>query len=447
MKQPKLIFTVCLHIASTAIFSQNYADTYAGDGAGYEDGDTSVALFRKPVGMCADASGNIFIVEEGNHTVRKITPDGIVSTLAGNGEAGYADGDATSAQFNSPFDLCVDDDGNIYVSDFLNQRIRKISPEGVVSTIAGSGIAGYLDASGVSSQFNYPRGIVADDAGNIFVSDSWNHRIRKIDVSGEVTTFAGGGDVIGVSSVGAYIDASDTTARFYTPCGLSIDEDNNIYVADAYNHRIRKINTAGLVITVAGSGLSGSDTGGFLDGTVSDTRFNTPTELYVHASGNIYVSDTYNNMIRLIDGETVSTIAGNLEPGYEDGYDSLAAFRFPRGLYCDPENEILFVNDYTNHAIRKIYLNATVSAVQGENVNTGFSIYPNPADEYLQIQLLVAPLSDATISLYDVSGKLLTCNNITNEMNEIKVSHLPAGLYIIKLHSEKLTYTKQLMIL
>ncbi len=136
----------------------------------------------------------------------------------------------------------------MYVSDFINQRIRKISNDMEVTTIAGSGQAGYLEGPADEAKFNYPRGICLDDTGNIYIGDSWNHRIRKISTDGIVSTWAGGGTTIGVQSVGDYVDASDTAARFYTPCEVSIDQFNNIFVADAYNHRIRKIDPTRMVI-------------------------------------------------------------------------------------------------------------------------------------------------------------------------------------------------------
>ena len=224
-------------------FAQNYVSTYAGDGTnGYADGDTSTCKFKGPFGMCIDNSGNLYIADNSNHRIRKISTDGTVATLAGTGVAGYLDGPGSTAKFNAPSDLCADADGNIYVSDFQNQYIRKITPDGTVSTIAGSGVAGFLDGTSSVAEFNYPRGICIDAQGNLFIGDSWNHRIRKIDVNGNVTTLAGGGDTIGVQSQGNYKDGSDTLARFNVPCGMSIDGDGNLYVADNKNHRVQKFN-------------------------------------------------------------------------------------------------------------------------------------------------------------------------------------------------------------
>ena len=200
------VITFFLLIAHSFIHAQNYVTTYAGDGvSGLVNGDTAVARFKAPFGICIDKNENLFLADQDNHCIRMITHDGIVSTYAGTGIAGYADGPDSTAQFNSPIDVCVDEAGNVYVSDFGNQYIRKISAAGMVSTVAGNGIPGYVDGPAATAEFNYPRGICIDPSGNLYIGDSWNHRIRKIDSSGEVSTYAGGGNSFGVQSVGDYL--------------------------------------------------------------------------------------------------------------------------------------------------------------------------------------------------------------------------------------------------
>ncbi len=211
--------------------SQNYVSIYAGTGSsGFVNGDTSIASFNRPFGICIDTAGNLYIADAYNNCIRKISTDGQVSIYAGSGTAGYLDGEASEAKFNQPLNICLDDEGNMYVSDFINQRIRKISSDMMVTTIAGTGQSGHQNGAAAEAKFNYPRGICIDDTGNLYIGDSWNHRIRKISVDGVVSDWAGGGTVIGVQSVGDYVDASDTAARFYTPCELSIDQFNNIFV-------------------------------------------------------------------------------------------------------------------------------------------------------------------------------------------------------------------------
>jgi sugar lactone lactonase YvrE len=350
---------------SGCLKAQNVVYTHAGNGSqGFVNCDSATARFRTPFGICADKDGNLIVADAGNNCIRKITPSGNVTTLAGSGTAGYADGPAGSARFNSPTGVCTDDSGNVYVADFQNHRIRKISYDNVVTTIAGSGAAGYLDAAGPNAMFSYPRGICRDSSGNLYVGDSWNHRIRKIDAFWVVTTFAGGGTASGVQSVGSHKDGQDTSARFYTPAGLSIDRNGNIFVADAYNHRIRKITPSGLVSTVAGSGPTGAGNGGFADGNLSSAILNTPTELFADSTGDLYIGDTFNNRVRMVSGQLLTTLAGSGTPGYVNGSPALAQFNYTRGVV--KRGNIVYVIDYNNHSVRGITLSGVTSLTENK---------------------------------------------------------------------------------
>ncbi len=320
---------------------KNTVLTVAGNGTlGFADGNIADARFYQPTGVAVDAANNIYVADSENHRIRKITPGGIVSTLAGSGTAGSADGEGTAAQFNSPRAVAVDATGNVYVADGINNKIRKITPAGEVSTLAGSGASGFADGDGANAKFYFPKGIALDASGNIYVADDINHRIRKITPTGTVTTLAG--------STSGSDDGDAINAKFNRPSGVTLDAAGNIYVADAGNHRIRKITPTGTVSTIAGS------TAGVTEGIGTAAKFNTPVGVAVDASGNIYVADDENERIRKITTNgTVSTLAGGFLQGFTDGVGGKAQFRSPTGLAIDASGNI-YVADRHNHSIRKI---------------------------------------------------------------------------------------------
>lgn len=258
--------------------------------SGTNDGVGSAARFKAPWGVAVDAALTIYVADTSNHTVRVISPGGIVSTLAGLGAiSGTNDGVGAAARFNFPFGLVLDKQGNIYVSDQGNSTIRKIAPGGVVTTLAGSaGKTGSTDATGGAARFRDPAGIVINSSNVIFVNDEFNHTVRAVTTNGVVTTFAG------LASAHGLIDATGTAARFYNPNGLAIDAADNLYVAEFLNNTVRKITPAAVVTTLAGWPQSiGSS-----NGTGSDVRFNKPRQIAVDNLGNVYVADLENQTIR-----------------------------------------------------------------------------------------------------------------------------------------------------
>lgn len=265
--------------------------------SGSTDGNGSVAKFDNPKGIVVDASGNVFIADSNNHTIRKITPTGTVTTLAGLAKtSGSSDGTGASARFSYPIGLALDPAGILYVADAGNNTIRKIIiSASAVTTIAGTpGEAGYLDASGLSARFNYPSGLAVDAMSNIYVADTGNNAIRKITGLGSVTTVAGA-----PGSSTPHLDGSGSVARFYNPHGIAVDSIGQIYVADTGNHVIRKISLLGEVATIAGSpGVNGYL--GNIDGSGSVAKFNSPKGIVFDSAGQIFVTDTGNFLIRKI---------------------------------------------------------------------------------------------------------------------------------------------------
>ena len=218
--------------------------TFSGTGATGAANGPDTASFNSPLGVAADASGNVYVADYENNMIRKISAAGLVSTLAGSGAQGADNGRDTSATFDLPEGIAVDASGNVYVADNGNNLIRKITPAGQVTTLAGSGQAGSANGNGTSASFNSPFGIAVDASGNVYVTDSGNNLIRKVSPSGTVTTFAGSG-------IKGAKDATGTSASFNIPSGLAIDNQGNVYVADENNNLIRKITSGGAVSTIA----------------------------------------------------------------------------------------------------------------------------------------------------------------------------------------------------
>ncbi len=323
---------------------------FAGSGNnGYLDGAANIAEFRLATGVTKDAAGNLFVADRDNYCIRKITPAGIVTTLAGSGTPGFVDGTGTAAKFNLPFGITIDASGNLYVGEINNNAIRKITPAGVVTTLAGNpnGYAGTQDGLGSNARFNSPVGLTTDAAGNVYVADFNNHRIRKVTPSGLVTTLAG-------TSNGAYgfQDGTGTAASFYYPIALAFDPAGNLIIADYFNHAVRKMTPANVVTTIAGNGTAGTT-----DGTGSAARFDRPASLAVDNSGTIYICDANNNTIRKITASgAVSTLVGDASGGNSNGTVTTVSLHYPLGLCADFTNNYLFVADYFNNSIRKINL-------------------------------------------------------------------------------------------
>jgi len=330
-----------------------WVSSLAGGRAGYQEAHPATARFHSPSGVAVDAKGNIYVADTTNHRLRALNLRRTVSTLAGSGVAGFQNHDTgTMASFDSPTGVAVhEDDGNvhIYVADTGNHRIRKITSAGAVSTLAGSGTSGNTNGMGTSASFNSPSAVAVhedDDGVFIYVADTGNHLIRKIASSGAVTTLAGSGTSGNTNGMG-------TSASFNSPSAVAVHEDDDgvfIYVADSGSHRIRKITSAGDVSTLAGSESGFRD---HKEGT--SARFNSPKGVAVDKSGNVYVADTGNNRIRRIspDGGVV-TIAGNSMMAFADGRGMCCArFSKPEGIAISGFGYIV-VADTGNHRIRKL---------------------------------------------------------------------------------------------
>ena len=314
--------------------------TFAGTGvAGYLDGNGTSAQFKNPTAMVIDGSGNLYVCDAGNNRIRKITTTGTVTTVAGNGVAGFADGAAASASFNVPNAIALDASGNLIVVDQVGQRVRKIAA-GVVSTLAGNGTTGNTLGAAANASFNFPLGVAIDGTGNLYISDAGNYMVKKISTAGQVSVYCGTG-IKGIA------DGTLTTAKFSYPAGLVFNSGGDLLIVD--EHAIRKIAaSSGTVTTFTGGSVAGST-----DGTGVQASFNYIFGVAVDNSGNLFLTDQLNTRIRKVTSAgIVSTYAGSTS-GYLDGSSTVAKFTSPAGIAVDGSGNV-YVVDNGNHVIRKI---------------------------------------------------------------------------------------------
>ena len=316
--------------------------TPAGTGTnGFADGAGTVAQFSLPEGIAVDSSFNVYVADTNNQRIRVINTSNVVSTLAGTATPGYNNGSTAIAQFNYPQGVAVDSSGTVYVADTSNNRIRTITG-GVVATLAGNGSNGYLDGAGTVAQFSHPEGIAVDSSFNVYVADFGNHRVRKITAAGIVSTLAGSGTA-------GFADGSGLAAQFNYPQGITIDTSGNVYIADSTNNRIRIITSSGVVSTLAGSGVAG-----IVNGSGTGAQFSAPSGVAIDNIGNVYVADFGNQQIRVITpAGVVATFAGTGTVGSTNGISSVAQFNNAQGIATDTLGNV-YVADSSNHLIRII---------------------------------------------------------------------------------------------
>jgi hypothetical protein len=356
-----------------------------GASSGFADGIGSQAAFSYPFGITLDVSGNLFVADSGNHRLRMVTAAGVVSTIAGgvSGTNGaFADGTGSQVGFSSPWGVSLDNSGNVIVTDSGNQLVRKVTTlgtifvAGVTTTVAGQvGTASSVDNTGTLATFNVPSGVTVDVSANTYVSEAIGQRLRKITTGGVVSTVAGPGD-----GSQAYVDGTGTQASFYRPFAIAAIVDGRVFVADTSNELLRQVNSTHVVTTIAGSGakvslsksgfapgggpsptpyfLQDSDwgfAGSYANGIGTQAAFSNPRGLAVDVSGNFYVGDTYNLVIRKISSSgMISLFVGDpLQDGLSDGEGTQVRFSSPTGMAVDVMGNI-YTADSKNHCIRKV---------------------------------------------------------------------------------------------
>jgi sugar lactone lactonase YvrE len=329
--------------------------TVVGTGvAGYtgDDGPAQSAELEEPYGVSADASGDIYVADTGNSVIRNVDPSGKIITIAGNGSLGYGGdgGPATSASLYRPYRVVADSSRNVYISDFYNNRIRKVDASGTITTVAGTGTQGYNGDGipAIAAELSNPSGVAVDAAGNIYIADTGNNRIRKINTSGAISTIAGTG-FAGVLGDGG----PATMAQVNEPEGVAVGSSSNVYIVDYGNSKIREIDASGTISTIAGTGSIGYSGDG---GLATAASLNQPTGVAVDSAGIVYIADNQNCRIRRVDTSgIITTFAGTGTSGFsgDGGAPTSAELSFPEDVAVDAAGHV-YVADTNNMRIREI---------------------------------------------------------------------------------------------
>lgn len=417
--------------------------TIAGNGvAGFGGDNAGVAtcMLDHPFSVAANSAGDVFIADRLNHRIRKIDVSGIVTTIAGNGSAGY-NGDniaATGAQLNDPNGIALDAAGSVYVADRQNNRVRRIDTSGLITTVAGTGTNGFGGdgAAATAAMLNNPRGVAVDRDGIIFIADQGNQRVRKIGATGIIYTIAGTG-------AGGYNgdNIAATAAQLHNPYSVATDTTGNLYIADVDNERIRKITPAGIIVTIAGTGASGF---GGDNGPATGAMLSEPIGIAADNAGNVFIADDYNSRIRQVDaGGTIHTIAGNGTSGYNgDGIAATdAELSNATGIAVSADGHLL-IADYNNNRVRKMDEPTAVVTTAGNS----FRIFPNPSAGVINCYMPSTTDEPLNIVISDLCGNtVMVAAGLTNHPVAIVVT-VP-GMYIIKLATARQNYYSKVSVL
>jgi sugar lactone lactonase YvrE len=336
------------------------------------------------------------------------TPNAIIQTVAGNGTSGFSgdNGAAATASLSEPFGVVVDTAGNLYIADTSNHRIRKVNTSGVITTVAGNGTEGFSGDGGpaTSAALNTPIGVAVDMAGNLYIADAFNNRIREVDATGIIRTVAGNGDAHFSGD-----HAAATSASLSAPFGVAVDKAGNLYIADTSNQRIRKVNTSGTIATVAGNGTEGFSGDG---GSATRASLNFPTGVTLDRAGNLFVTDQSNHRIRKVTTRgVITTVAGNGEAGFsgDQAAATSASLNLPIGTAVDAAG-MLYIADTSNHRIRRVSSDGTVTTVAGNGVGA-FSGDGNTATR--------ATLNSPSGVAVDSAGNLYIADSFNNRIRRL----------------------------
>jgi len=439
--------TLCAHTIKaqgimTTIAGYDTTGGYSGDGGPATDAKLSFPSF-----ICLDKASNLYFVDQGNNVIRKIDAvTGIINTIAGNGTSVHAgdNGPATSAALNSPYGMCMDTSGNIYISEVTGSTIRKVdATTGIITTIAGlNEMFGYSGDNGAATnaELNEPQGIRMDAAGNLYIADAMNNVIRKVTASTGIISTVAGNYALNTSTdssinVGGYTGDGGpaTSAQLYTPCDICFDNSGNMYIADYSNHVVRMVNAiTGIVSTFAGNGINAYSGDG---GQATAAEMMDPIAVNIDNEGNIYIGDQ-SCMIRKVDAASriISTVAGTDSTGYtgSEGLATAVELNVPSGICMDINNNI-YIADAGNNMIRK----ATQTPTQVNNIPTTgtISIFPNPTTGKFTVHSNGLQ-NNVPVAVYNTLGEKVYQTTLTATQTDIDLGSQPAGVYYVMLKGE-----------
>jgi sugar lactone lactonase YvrE len=449
----KKLLLITLLLVCTKQVNAQIITTIAGNGTGAgtnpcstcyggDNAQATAAEINAPFGVAIDGTGNLYIADYYNNRIRKVTTAGIITTVAGNGTAGFSgDGaQAVAAELYNPYGITLDAAGNLYITDQVNQRIRKVTPSGIITTIAGNGTNGYSGDGGqaTAAELNSPTNVILDDFGNLYIADYYNNVIRKINTLGIISTIAGTGTQ-GYSGDGGQA----TAAEINQPVSFVFDASGNLYIADEGNYVIRKINTLGIISTIAGNGTFGYS-GDNSAATAAELSY--PYGVTIDAIGNLYIADEVSSRIRMVNiAGIISTIAGDGTQGYSgDGAQAITAeLYYPTSIVFDAAGNLYIADNYNNR-IRKVTNVAAAGIEQYANNEIEVNIYPNPNNGSFVIEPQNT-LYNVHCTVYDVNGKVVLSQAITGKTS-IDAGSLNDGVYNISLQSNEGVVNKRLVI-
>lgn len=406
-------------------FAGNGFPGFTGDG-----GNAPYAEMNSARGVALDQAGNLLVADYYNNRVRKITPLGIMSTIAGNGSATHSGdgGPALSASVYGPVDLTVDKAGNIYVVEYYSHCIRKINTSGIISTFAGNVVGGYGGDGGPasSSQLYYPSGIAIDTAGIFYISDGGNQRIRKIDKTGTISTVAGNGTAGYAGDGGPAINSLISTPR-----GIAVDRKGNVYFAENTNHCIRVISASGMINTFAGTAMTSGYTG---DGALAvNATFDLPYGVATDSLGSVYIADYGNDCLRKVDTSgIITTVAGNGNQGFSGDRGPAISARLNGPIDVTVAgNKTIYIADFNNFRVRAICSGACFLGVENLSAEHRISLFPNPGNGNFNVTLS----DDEALELYvtDAVGREVRRQSLSKGNNPVTLRSAAKGIYFYRL--------------